>query len=524
MRSRYCGLAWILAIAFAPAEEFDSARISGRMTDTSGKPLSEVAVAVNRTTDADMDMESIGRPSMTDSNGQYELTVRFGKGQTVVVREVFAEKKGYARAGPPLNIRLRSGDKADLSFSLAGGEVLAGVLKLPVQAEERAEQLLMVSGPTLTNVVQNARVYHTEPGGRFEMYLPTGEYTLEALGYETEGAIWKNIRAGRRDLVLELPAFGWSEKEVGVVFDDFWQTMDRNYSFFALKKDVDWNAQKEKYRPKALQATNAQQFASVLQEMLAPLRDLHVWIETASGQTGTYRSSYSYNGNPKAIEAELEDVTHCGRFAMVGKTKRDGFGYFYLLHQDAADAASVKQAIEAIKQRRDAPGFVVDLRRANGGSEPLAMEIASRFCARETVYARSKYRNGPAHDAFTQEYERTLPASPNPYTRPVVCLIGPGAVSSGEGFAQMMSCLPQVVTVGLATRGASGNPAPWRSLRAGITVYFSRWVDLMPNGQVLEGAGVTQAIEVKEPPNAYETNDPTLQKGIEVLRAATKAK
>jgi hypothetical protein len=513
------GLGWMLAFAvlIARDEEFDSARISGRVTDQSAKPLSGVSVLVNRSEGAEIDMKSMG-PTTTDSNGQYELTLRFAKGQTMVVREMFAEKKGFVRAGPPLNIRLRAGEKAEVSFSLAEGEVLAGMLKLPLVARESKKQLLMVSGPTLTNTVQNARAFHTDTNGHFEMYLPAGEYTVSALAHESEGAVWNNLRAGQRDLVLEPSPFRWTEKEVGVLFDEFWQVMDRQYSFFALKKDVDWNALKEQFRPKATQATNLEQFASVLQEMLAPLRDLHIWIQTPAGVKGTYSSRYAYNGNAKAIEAELEDVRRCGRFVVVGKTKRDGFGYFYMLDQGEADESSVKKAIEAIAQHRDAPGFLVDLRRANGGSEPLASEIASRFCAKETVYAKSMYRSGAAHNAFTPQYERTLPASLNPYTNPVVCLIGPGAVSSGEGFAQMMSCLPNVITVGLPTRGASGNPAPWRSMRAGIAVYFSRWVDLMPDGQVLEGAGVKPSVEVKEPVETYEKEDPTLEKGLEVLR------
>src|SRR4051812_8711380 len=101
MKRECSGFAFILALAVlaARAEEFDSARISGRVTDRSGKPLAGVSVLVNRTEGAEMDMESMG-PTNTDSNGQYELTLRFAKGQTVVVRELFAEKKGYVRGGP----------------------------------------------------------------------------------------------------------------------------------------------------------------------------------------------------------------------------------------------------------------------------------------------------------------------------------------------------------------------------------------------------------------------------------------
>jgi hypothetical protein len=528
----YYGLAraaLVLALMPAHAAEFDAARLTGTVTDAAGKPLSAATVWVNRTTDAQMDMKSMLLRAVTDNEGHYELTLRFAKSEIPVVREVFAEKKGYIRAGPPLEIRLHAGETANLPFSLKEGQVLAGVVRLPLLPAERnktaetVQRLIQVSGPNLEGLVGNALVYQTEPGGHFEFYLPPGQYTLRAIAYGQGGAQWKGIKAGQQNIVLELPTFVWSEAEVGRVFDEFWREMDRRYSYFVLKKDVDWAALKEKYRPRAVQAKDAAALAAVLQEMLAPLRDLHIWIETPSGEIPSYRSGYDYNGNRKVTLAQLEDRTECGQFAIVARTKGDGFGYFLLLRQGAATTANVKQAVEAIKQRRDAPGFIVDLRNANGGSEPLALEIARLFCGQETVYARSKYRSGASHDDFTKEYDRTLPASSDPYTKPVVCLIGPGAVSSGEGFIQMMRCLPQVTTVGLPTRGASGNPAPFELSATGLTVYFSRWVDLLPDGHNFEGVGISPAVEVNEPATAYAADDPTLKKGLELLRQKVAA-
>ena len=104
----------------------------------------------------------------------------------------------------------------------------------------------------------------------------------------------------------------------------------------------------------------------------------------------------------------------------------------------------------------------------------------------------------------------------------MVCLIGPGAVSSGEGFVKMMKCLPQVTTVGLPTRGASGNPKPFELPDAGVTIWFSRWVDLLPNGETFEGRGISPEVKVDEPAEAYAQGDPTLDKGLEILRERIK--
>ena len=52
----------------------------------------------------------------------------------------------------------------------------------------------------------------------------------------------------------------------------------------------------------------------------------------------------------------------------------------------------------------------------------------------------------------------------------------------------------------------------------GLKVYFSRWVDLIPDGTPIEGRGVPPRVPVDEPEESYRAADPTLAKGLEVLR------
>jgi C-terminal processing protease CtpA/Prc len=273
-----------------------------------------------------------------------------------------------------------------------------------------------------------------------------------------------------------------------------------------------------------VKAKNAAELAAAVKEMLAPLNDLHVWIQTPTGIVSPFRGGgYVYNGNHDVTLSQLEDRVECGKFAVAGKTKPDGFGYFLMMRQSNATKTDVHTAVEAIRKLRDVSGFIVDLRSANGGSEPLAQEIARLFCAKETVYAKSKYRDGPGHDQFGKAQSRLLPSTADAYTKPVVCLIGPGAVSSGEGFVKMMKCLPNVTTVGMPTRGASGNPSPIALARTGLMVYYSSWVDMLPNGKTFEGVGIPPDIRVDLPTSAYAAADPTLEKGLEVLRSKVAA-
>jgi RNA polymerase sigma-70 factor (ECF subfamily) len=308
---------------------------------------------------------------------------------------------------------------------------------------------------------------------------------------------------------------------LGRGFDELWSAMDRHYSHFASKKDVDWKALKERYRPRAVQAKDVKAFAAVLKDLLAHLKDIHVWIETPDGPVATYRSIYRRNWNREATLALLEERTDCG-YAIVGKVKGGGFGYFLMVDQGKTNAEGLSKAAEAIGRLQNAAGFIVDLRSASGGDERKARRIARLFCDKDVVYAKSKYRDGPGHEHFNQPAERVLQASERAFRGPVVCLIGPGAVSSGEAFVQMMKCLPLVTTVGLPTRGASGNPQPVKLADLGLSVYFSRWVDMMPDGSGFEGIGIQPDVSVDLPPRSYATADPTLTKGLEVLRKKQK--
>jgi hypothetical protein len=56
----------------------------------------------------------------------------------------------------------------------------------------------------------------------------------------------------------------------------------------------------------------------------------------------------------------------------------------------------------------------------------------------------------------------------------------------------------------------------------GMTVMFSRWVDMLPNGDSFEGRGMPPEVVVDAAADAYAVGDPTLQKGLEILRQDTR--
>ena len=168
------------------------------------------------------------------------------------------------------------------------------------------------------------------------------------------------------------------------------------------------------------------------------------------------------------------------------------------------------QMLESMHRFSSAPGYIVDLRSNSGGDENQAALLAGFFTAERTRYARNSVRR---RGRMTETEPRFVSATDsNAFTRPVVCLVGPGCVSSGEGFALMMKALDHVTLMGQPTRGASGNPRP-AVLSNGLEVWFSRWVSMELDGTPIEGRGVVPDIEV-EPTDA---GDHTFDRAVNFL-------
>jgi C-terminal processing protease CtpA/Prc len=290
----------------------------------------------------------------------------------------------------------------------------------------------------------------------------------------------------------------------------------RHYSFSALK-EIDWNDLCARYYDGAESAETIEAFVAVIREMLAELKDIHVWIELPDGRrVHSYSSGYRANYNHQAVAAQLEQLERFGRLGFTGRTK-EGFGVAAIIGLPPEDDDLYEQLIDAMTRISDAPGFIVDLRSNGGGAEPRARQIAGLFADKRYSYARHKVRSGPDLDDFSESPARHFePATSEPFTRPVVCLVGPGCVSSGEGFALMMKAMDQVTLVGQPTRGASGNPRAV-TLPNGVKVWFSRWVSMEPDGTPIEGQGIQPDVKVEH----TGSGDPTFDKAVEILRKKT---
>ncbi|HLN30564.1 MAG TPA: S41 family peptidase [Gemmataceae bacterium] len=506
--------------------------LTGIVRDSDRKPIAGVAVSLLGTygyCQTRANSPGTGRGT-SDASGRYRLALYTKQGGTVEVHRLSAEGKGVLRVYvnfPVARPVMKAGETTEMNLELARGEVLSGVVRVPPRLRDRLygrkpnEQWFIIR-------VYNksfSQMYRTEPGGAFEVWVPKGVFDVElTLDGETSAATLTNVASGTRGLELVKRDTPVAPGVLAPAFDALWEDMARNYSYFDLKQ-IDWPGLKEKYRARASAADTLPAFVDVLGEMLGELNDGHVrFLAPADAVVLRPPMKRKVDGNFEAAEATIKGADWIGNgFARIGTLQGDDFGVVRITRQSRADAAAVQKVVEFIRTHNDLPGFLIDLRGADGGDEHLAARIAAEFCLSKTVYAKSKYRNGPKPTDFGPVYDRVLEPATKPYTKPVVCILGPGCVSSGEALAQMLTCLPHVTSVGLPTRGSSGNPRPFKLPGVAVTVLYSRWVDLMPDGSPIEGKGIQPRILVDLPASAYEKSDPTREKAIDILRTNVKA-
>ena len=283
-------------------------------------------------------------------------------------------------------------------------------------------------------------------------------------------------------------------------FDALWAAFDREYPLFGLRPEVDWNAAREQWRPQALAAESAYEFAAVCAAMLRPLRDLHVGVEVAGAPVPVFDRERRANANPAATPRLVGRLQAAGPGVQWAITP-EGLGYLGIgTWSQEAIPGQVDGVLDRLRETR---GLIVDVRLNGGGSETLARQVAGRFVAKEFVYGFNQYRNGPAHTDLTERMPRVVePRGPWRYERPVLLLIGARVMSSNESFVAMMTGAANVTTMGAATCGSSGNPRRLE-LPGGVTVSLPRWIDYRPDGTPLDERGMTPQVRFTAEAGAF---------------------
>ena len=331
-------------------------------------------------------------------------------------------------------------------------------------------------------------------------------------------------------------------KDAQTTFDVFWQNYAEHYPFFALKQ-VDWNAVRETYRPRAAAASPADLF-EVFRSMFEPLHDAHTFLVAPdlgkrAGGRRPDPDSIGPNGRPRIAEiittkylrSPLRHLAQ-GRVSFgylpdsIGYLRITGFGGYTQEGSYRSNLAALEAALDTIfADTRGWRGLVIDVRINGGGADPLGLAIASRLTAAAYMAYAKVARSDPRDPTKMTERQ---PSMVSPSMRPgwhgaVVELTSRYSVSAAETFTQaLMGRRPAIARVGVNTQGVFSDVLG-RTLPNGWRMGLPTELFLTEQGTSFDGPGIPPTVPVPTftKGDLEVGRDPGLERAMSLLRGGS---
>ncbi|HEX5437812.1 MAG TPA: S41 family peptidase [Gemmatimonadaceae bacterium] len=287
------------------------------------------------------------------------------------------------------------------------------------------------------------------------------------------------------------------------IFDTVWTQFDQHYSFFELK-GTNWDSLYAVYEPRAAEATSDSALFDAIAGLLGQLDDVHVRLSAPIDTFEYQPNTEVYFSSRVVFRNYISDAARTqSRQIHYGRIRSDPtIGYIDIpTFVGTGWTNDIDDALDSLAGVR---ALIIDIRNNGGGDEENALSLAARFADQRRTFATVRYRNGPRHSDFTPPIPQVVaPGGATHFGGPVVVLTNRRVYSAAEDFLLAMRALPQVMTVGDTTGGASGNPLA-RELPNGWSYQLSEWVEYLPNGQTFEGIGLVPDVVVQGSARALE--------------------
>ena len=192
-----------------------------------------------------------------------------------------------------------------------------------------------------------------------------------------------------------------------------------------------------------------------------------------------------------------------------------GFGYIRLTLWKSPVR---KQFEKALKQIKDAPGVIIDIRGNPGGEAEEVVKIASYFFNSHIPFGKFSSRVGKSVYLRTDDGDLI-------YSGPLAILVNEGSGSGSELFAGVMQENERAVVVGRRTCGCVLGISKFRKLKGGGELTVSEYGYLSPGGKTFEGTGVAPNKEVElKIADLREHRDAALEEAERFLRTRSETR
>lgn len=294
-------------------------------------------------------------------------------------------------------------------------------------------------------------------------------------------------------------------------FDDLWNTIDKKYSYFTLKK-INWDSLRTVYRSQLKENSSGREEYEVYQDLLFELSDGHVNMFAGFDFT---RNWEWYLNAPPNFDYSVIERNYLGRDHWISAGLRhsildEKYGYIYYRSFSAS-----AQFIEGVLRRfEDMDGIIFDVRDNGGGSLGNAEDLADAFADQKRLTYRKRYKHGEGHDDFGPFIDHFSEPDETVYSKPVIVLTNRKSYSATSFFVTMMKEFPHVLVLGDLTGGGAGLPIDY-TMRNGWVVRFSGTQTVNADGEHFE-LGVAPDIKM-------DLDSLQLQKGVDSLIESAKA-
>ena len=273
-------------------------------------------------------------------------------------------------------------------------------------------------------------------------------------------------------------------------FEFFWNTIDREYSYFELK-GLDWDAIRSEYEPQFTETMTATQFRDVFNEIIQRIGDGHTGFRTSSGFIAYSINRGTVDNSAVNLASYITNTTTNNSRLIIGDIAGKNVKYIAVrsLSGDTDNAANTP-LYESVNNLNDYDGLIIDLRNNGGGNDAIAKRFVEGFADQTRLFRRFRFREPATRNSFTAWTDNQLvPNNSVNFTKPIVLLTNRNVVSSAEGFSLMLRSLPNVTHLGDTTAGSTGNPGLFE-MPNGWELLVSRWQVTDPEGNYVEDRGL----------------------------------
>ncbi len=257
-------------------------------------------------------------------------------------------------------------------------------------------------------------------------------------------------------------------------FEAAWNRVNDVYPYLGFK-NISWDSIYVEYLPR-VEAAQGDEFYFILHDMLAELKDGHVFYTTDGGgeiypfyPQRHFKDRHAYS--PFVIRTYFDKeliLTESGSAEY--EILPNNIGYVFL--SDFHENYLTDEFPEILDYLRNTIGLIIDIRQKRGGAYHNVEAVVTRFMTEPL--------EKPGFFVLGEEWilPPFQPQGPFIYTNPVVVLINGSTFSAGELCTEVLKQLPNVTAIGDTTGGGSagGNSEPPEA----ITEYY------LPSGKMID--------------------------------------